>query len=491
MPKKIIFSVLILFLTYSLYAQNIEGVNARIDAMGGAGVTSDIGWTIGKPSSLYGFGDQVQLSALIIPIEGIGQSFGSIIAIKSLGENLFLGITLNNRRAMSSFFYKKSSEFGGFGELFDYETQPGQYFPDFPQVNFCIRPNDNLSIGVGAFLEHSKYDATHKPYFVSNVETGGQTEDKLIQYDSTTLKKYFGIGGNLDARIWFGESGVKINPEFRIFFPFLDGSLESNALNKFKDTGYKFTKDTSLIDMKYTSNTTDLGKNMYLRAGAKISATINETFWILGLWYQTEKFELEKTLEIDSAFFTSTSTDDSSYSASETSFQYNKNHFSWWLGCEPSFSDNLIFTPEYSGKVMIFDILPPPGASQDSTLTRITHKFRLGAEMSVKGFWIFKEFLPRFGAVYYITRDIWDYKNSEGEVDTTSELIKWPYSSNCSFEFQDDGKRGKITAGFGLKGKRGYFDLSLDLLNWEATGITGPGAAIATVGMYFGRKERE
>ncbi len=136
---------------------------------------------------------------------------------------------------------------------------------------------------------------------------------------------------------------------------------------------------------------------------------------------------------------------------------------------------------------MVYDKKPPPGASTDSTLIRVKHKFRLGAEMSVKGFWIFKEFLPRMGFNYYLTRDIYKNINSFTGVDSSSEFSNLPWSSNNDFDLDDDGRGAKVTAGFGLKGKRGSFDISFDILQWKTTGITGPGAAIATFGLYFGK----
>ncbi len=158
MIRKVFIVIAVLSITSTINAQNVEGVNARIDAMAGCGVISDIGWTIGKPSSLYAFPDQVQASALIIDIEGLGKTYGSIIAIKSIGEHFFIGVSMNGRRAMSSAFYNKAITFGNFTENFGSMPQLGMFFPVFPELNFCIRPNENLSIGIGGYFEHSKFE---------------------------------------------------------------------------------------------------------------------------------------------------------------------------------------------------------------------------------------------------------------------------------------------------------------------------------------------
>ena len=76
MFKKVLAAIAVLGIFYSAMGQNVEGVNARLDAMAGNGVVGDIGWTIGKPSALYAFPDQVQASALIIEIEGMGKTYG-------------------------------------------------------------------------------------------------------------------------------------------------------------------------------------------------------------------------------------------------------------------------------------------------------------------------------------------------------------------------------------------------------------------------------
>lgn len=490
MFKKILFTLGILSISFPSFAQNIEGINARIDAMGGSGVIGDIGWTYGQPCAIYAFPDQIQASALIIDIEGVGKSYGSIIAIKSFfGEKFFAGLTLNDRRALSSVFYKTATEFGKFGENFDALTQLGKDLPLFPSLNFCLRPNKNLSIGLGGYLEHSRFDAKHQPFFTYSYNDNGTIKTNLTQFDSTTYKKYLGIGVNVDARIWFGS--FRINPLFNMFIPKLDANVETNATDLF-NRNHNVTKDTSLVDHHFTSNTTDFSKNMYMRGGIKFSGTVNKNFFILGLWYKTEKFELENVTSTDSLILVVDSTPhlETIGPNTTTSYAHERQFIDWWVGFQPSYTDNLILTTEYSGTFFMYNKTPPSWESHDSLLTRLKHKFRVGAELPLKGFWIFSEFLPRMGLTYYFTGDSWSYKNT-GDVDTTSENIHWPFSSNNDIDLTDDGKGGKVTAGFGLKGKRGTFDLSFNILNWATTGITGPGAAVASLTLNIGKPKEE
>lgn len=489
MFKKVLAAIAVLGVFYSAIGQNVEGVNARLDAMGGCGVVGDIGWTIGKPSSLYGYADQVQASGLIITIEGLGKTYGSIIAIKSLGEHFFVGMTMNGRKAMSGTFYKKAIEYGDFGENFNFLTQPGQYFPVYPHLNINYKPSDNLSIGIGGYFEHSKHDEQKTKNIVYSHEVGGNPVENMMHYDSTRLKKYTGIGLIADARIWFG--GFKLNPEFKIFIPKLDGRVETNQDEKF-NKNHNVTQPLTVADIENRAKTTDLSKNLFLRAGTKFSGTIAETFWILGLWYRTERFEIERNITLTSTIMDYNTADITDTITTSTKFHaHKKTRYDWWLGAQPSFSDNLIICPEYSGFVQVREITPSSGYTEDTTTVRIKHKFRLGAEQSIKGFWIFKELFLRMGINYYLTRDFWKNKNGLTSMDSTTEEIYWPYSSNNDLDLVDDGKGAKVTAGFGLKGKRGTFDLSLDVLNWSNTGITGPGAAIATFGLDFGRKQEE
>ena len=489
MFKKVLAAIAVLGVFYSTMGQNIEGVNARLDAMAGCGVIGDIGWTIGKPSSLYGYADQVQYSPLIITIEGLGKTYGSIIAIKSFGEHFFAGITMDNRKAMSGTFYNRAIIYGDFGENFNFMTQPGQYFPGYPHLNLNYKPSDNLSIGIGGYFEHSKHDEQKMKNIVYSHEVGGNPVENMVHYDSTRFKLYYGIGLIADARIWIGN--FKINPEFKMFIPKLDGQVETNQIDNF-DTTHNVTQPLTVENLTDHAKTTDLSKNIFIRAGTKFSGTIAETFWIIGLWYRTERFELERTISFDGTIM-DYNTPNQTYSSSGTSnfHAHKKTRYDWWIGAQPSFSDNLIMCPEYAGFVQVYEKSPSSGLTEDTTSVRIKHKFRLGAEKSVKGFWVFKEIFLRMGFNYYLTRDYWKNKNGLSSTDSTSETIYWPYSSNNDLDLTDDGKGAKICAGLGLKGKRGTFDLSLDLLNWSNTALTGPGAAIATFGLYFGRKLEE
>ena len=349
MFKKMVAAIAVLGAFYSVVAQNVEGVNARIDAMGGCGVIGDIGWTVNKPCKIYGYADQVQASGIIKDIEGLAQTYGQIIAIKSIGEHFFVGLTINDRRAMSGTYYKVAMEQFGFIENFQ-TMEKGRWLPNWPHVNFNIKPNDKFSLGIGGYWELSKHDEKKELEFKYDYDSSGTPASYIMEYDSTRIKKYSGIGIIADAMIWFGDGNAKLNPEFRMFIPKLDGKVETNRGEKFNNAHKdKVIQSMSIVDINDHSNSTDLSDNLFLRVGTKLSGTIGETFWIGGFWYKTERFDFLRDTTLDTLHLANNTTPVENQYTSEFKFNYNKTCFDLWLGCQPSFSDKLILFPEYSG----------------------------------------------------------------------------------------------------------------------------------------------
>ncbi len=490
MIKKIFIVIAVLSITSSVYAQNIEGVNARLDAMGGVGTPADIGWVNDKPSYIYRWADRIQGTGIMKSTEGTGTSFGSVIATKSLGEKFFVSLTFNNKRAMSGTFYKLAQEFGGFLENFGaVGATPGKDLAVWPHLGINIRPNENFSLGLGAYLEHSNYDAKHTKEVKYEYQTPSGTDIRTISYDSTTTRKYMGIGIIADARIWIGT--FRLNPEFKMFIPNLEGHVESKPVDKVVQSD-SVTQDLSLINRIDDAGTTEFSEfnNVFIRAGMKFSNTFNETFWILGLWYKTQRFELERSLIFDSTNLLNNTT--VSKPVDEKTWAFNKQDYNWWLACEPKFADNLLLSVGYYGGVQLYSRTPPPGQTNDTMFTTIQNKLRVGAEGKIKDVWIFDELLPRMGLTFIATRYKASYAKNFELLDSTSfdEDINFPYSTNFYLGLSEP-KGLKVSAGFGLRKGRGEFDCSFDVLEWTTTSITGPAAAIATFGFYFGKRHEE
>ncbi len=480
--------IVVCALSFTAVAQNIEGVNARLDGMGGIGTPADIGWTIGKPSYLYRWADRVQASAIIKDIEGIGKAYGSIIAIKSFGEHTFLGISFNNRKALSGSFYKIAIEQAKFNENFG-STGTGRFFPDIPHVNLGFKFGDNFTGGVGTYMEASKHDSKHENQFFYRHSGGTNT----LAYDSSVYSKYFGLGLIADARIWAGP--IKINPEFRMFIPSLERTEKSDLVSKLKATNHDVSDDGMLVSGEDKSAHTSFGENLFLRIGSKVSGTVQEKlFWIVGYWYKNEKFRFSRDMVIDSATLSSSGAEQYSTKTSKyNTFAFNTTYNDLWIGLQPLFGDDMLMSVEYSGTMQTYapsheDYL------QDSTRIYMTHKLRFGAEATVQGFWCFEEFKPRFGLKYTLFGELMRYKQNEfindnGDTTNFNEDIRFPWSTNFKPGDPENGKGLKVSTGFGLNGRRGVFDISCDILTWTNGTITGPSAAMASWTLDFGRKD--
>jgi hypothetical protein len=487
MFKKLFVSVIAMGVYFSAVAQNIEGVNARLDGMGGIGTISDIGWTIDKPSALYGYGDHVQASAVLKDIEDVGKSFGAIIAIKSIGERIFLGMTFNSRSAMPYSFYDKFAV--GFAGFDDLALKNGNFFPDIPRVNLGFKIGDNFTGGIGTFMEVNKREADNECEY-RYTHTGGTN---TVKYDSTYDQKYFGIGFNVDARIWTGP--IKINPEFRVFIPKLERTHKTTLVDQVLATGHDIEADGIIRQINDASANTDLGENLFLRMGSKVSGTIQERlFWIVGYWYKNIKYKFTRDETFDSLVTASGAADTyGTQTVSRETWNINTGYNDLWIGLQPLFSDDLILGLEYSGSLEKYTP-SNDNFTMDSTWFKVKHTFRFGAERSVKGFWCFEEFCPRFGLKYTLSSDLLKVDKNFNPADSTyiNEYADNPWSSNFKKGDSDpsNGKGLKISAGLGLKGKRGTFDVSLEILMWaEFSALTGPNAAIASYTLDFGRKD--
>lgn len=483
MFKKIFIAIGILGLSYSAFAQSIEGINARLDAMGGAGVISDIGWTIDKPCKIVGYGDQVQASGIIKEFPHLGKSYGAIIAIKSLGENMAIGLTYNDRRIMSGSYYKLLQDHYGFSGIFPSVINKEHNFLKIPHLNIGFKFSDNFLFGIGGFMESVKRDVKFNKNLEYEHDIGGGTIDtNLIKYDSTSFHKYFGIGAIVDAKVTFGA--ITWNPEFRLYYPKIEGKEALNRRSNM-DTSHNVINDLRVANSTIDSEHKHFANNMMLRLATKFSTTIGSTFWICGVWFKSEKFEFEKITNYTSTFMSYNADNvDSSYYATFKSWKEHRKYFDWWIGCLPSFSDGWIFTPEYIGNVRVLDKYNPESGNVDSTSIQINHKVILGIEGSIKDVWFFQEILPRLGLVWKFHKWIDDYHDSEHSVDY---IHPWTATSEGD---PDAGKGLKVSAGLGLKAKRGCFDISFDVLEWTYGSLLGPSASIVSYTADFSRREK-
>ena len=110
MQKRVTF-LLISFFISNVFSQNIEGVNARLDAMASSAAADDIGWAIMHPASIFKFPNHFQGTICLMDIPGIGKTYGTVFIIVRFTEFLYMGVTHNNRTMLGGGFYDEGCHF--------------------------------------------------------------------------------------------------------------------------------------------------------------------------------------------------------------------------------------------------------------------------------------------------------------------------------------------------------------------------------------------
>ena len=229
MLKRFLAAIIVLSFSFSAIAQNIEGVNARLDAMAGSGASDDIGWTIHHPASLFNYPNHFQGSICLMPIPGIDRTYGAIIGIVQFNEMLYAGVTLNERTTMGGSFYAEGAMIINAPHIDGEENAKG--FPNLPNVNLCLKFSDNFQLGVGGYFEASSYDYTGKKIEGYDLAAGGR--DTILWDEEHDGKKVRNNGVNVEARIKVG--GLTIYPQVIVGFPKIKGTESYNTLTQAKN----------------------------------------------------------------------------------------------------------------------------------------------------------------------------------------------------------------------------------------------------------------
>ncbi len=433
MIKRIVAALVVLGLVTAAYTQNIEGVNARLDGMGGSGLPDDIGWSIGNPRAISSFPDVIQGSAVISEIDGLGSVFGRMVLIKSIGEHFLFGLTANNGSVLWGDYYNIAKTLG---------VETGSKIVDIPHLSLCAKINDDFSVGIGGFSE-----VYHRYYTKKDTVNN-------VTIDTSCTRKMVNWGGTVDAKLTLGP--LTLVPIFTFGKPYLSWITEEKGTNPSK---------TELV----------VKDSWFFRGGTMAWWDIGNTWWIVGGWYRQEnyRFNLNKTVD----------------------FSNRTDRFiDWFVGFQPSFSDDLFLGPEYDGGVAIYSIEPTKLNQADSvseladtTVFYVYHTFRLGIEKSVDKVWIFDELAFRAGMVYRIDKEVRRYKSADGDIYEEEELYEiWENFYNDLKEA--DGM--KLTLGLGVTKGRATFDISAELLEWKSSGIlSGPTASMATLTVDISSKK--
>lgn len=432
MIKRLFVSLCIIASISTTDAQNIEGVNARLDGMGGSGLPDDIGWTIGNPRAIVSFPDIVQASAIVSEIDGSGSVFGRMVLIKAIGDHFLFGLTANNNRIIWGNFYTEAEnilESGAYREK----------IVDIPHLNLCYRFNDNYALGIGVFSEMYRRNKTLKDTTMLDSIT-------VVTIDSSRTEKMVNYGGTIDAKITAGP--VTIAPIFTLGKPTVTTAIESKGTNR-------YTHEYTFKD------------NLFYRFGTMVWGEIGRVWWITGGWFRQENYQLTFDHAIDYG-------------------EHRDRFIDWFAGFTPAFHDNLFLGPEYDGGVAILTTehthsTVPDSAfvKNDSTFYYWYHTFRLGMEKSLRDVWFFNILTVRAGMVYKIDKEIRYYRSTDGTVYREREIYEiWENYYNELKE--NDGM--KLTLGLGVTKGRATFDVSAELLEWKGAGFfSGPTASMATL----------
>lgn len=447
--KKVLFVGLVVCTLFSVaHAQNLEGVNARLDALGGEGISDDIGWTYMQPRNYIKFPNYVQGNIIIKEFWGTAECFGRLFFTKSIGDRVVVGGTLNNSPIMGGDFYYRAFNFLGTDDLIlDVLSFNNYTLPSFPQIGANIKVADNINIGVLGFLERIKSD----------------NEYKIGGVDSTRTKKYTHPGFVVDANIGLGN--FFLAPRFRIGFPKITGEVKSVHADK------------SIYNQTYDSET-----GLYLHFGTAAGYVGLKHPIIFGYFFNRENYQFSTVEKIPGA-------DDVTLKTMPVS----DNTSVLFIGTEVHFGDGFKFVPELD---VIFSRYRRNGlgdwswvSNSNDTLAldtldaRNILKFRFAVEKKIELSWF--DLTPRAGFVYTYVK----YRQEFTDSLDNQDVIHNPTVTNQDKFGQNKGM--KVTAGFGLAKRRLQLDISADLVKWDGgTVFTGPTAGMLSLTIDIAKTPR-
>ena len=262
MLKKFLAVIAVLSLSFSAVAQNIEGVNARLDGMAGSGASDDIGWTIRHPASLFNYPNHYQGTICLMDIPGIGKTYGAVIGIVQFSELFYAGIVLNNRIVMGNGFYEEGAHFLNATHINGADNASG--FPNIPAVNFCLKLSDNIQFGLGGYFEGAAYDLKDEKKLPYDT-LAGAVQDTIIYFHEHDNKRLRNMGVNFEIR--FKVGGWTIYPQILVGFPQMKGAENYDTL----DGAMKYiAMDNAVSPQQYTNlrHTFSSPEGLYLRGGS-------------------------------------------------------------------------------------------------------------------------------------------------------------------------------------------------------------------------------
>lgn len=486
--RKIALLSLVISIPYCVHSQNLEGINARADGMGSVYLRDDLGWTVGKPSMVADFPDQIQGSIYTTPIPDVGETYGNIIAIKSIGDYTRFGIIFNERIHMPYGFYKEGAFY-----LEGKHIPGGMWDPyiNIPGFVLAAKFNDNVSLGISGFFENTSYGIHERHVFTYFPADGISPDDSTPVYwehnkiDKKVINNVFIIDGRFKA------GGLQIRPMFKYGFPTIKGNETGNYISQLEKSLQANPADSSATFEGLEEDITWSSPNTYLLKGGVFLWANNDNFEIdWGVWYEEISYQFAKDVRNDTVTLDAIGNRLYEGLARRREHESERRYRSveYLIGISPNYSDNLFIKLEYDGGFGWFEA-KDPDILADTSFFHMYHNFRAGLEKGIPDFWFLDNLYFRTGVVAYWTKEWRSIENGgfDGTV-TSSENLPWgSFYWGSAF----GRKQAKVTGGIGLQKGRGQLDLSVDFLKWQGGLISGAPAAMATISVDFGRRDKQ
>ncbi len=487
--KKIVMLVLfILFIPLMSFAQNLEGVNGRTDAMGGVYQANDMGWIVGSPSLMANFPDMLHGSifAGTVPNLGqgddIGQTYGNITLTKSLGAAVCLGLTFNERYYMPKQFFEDGIKFLQYK---DYLKASMGSMKMTPSLALGFKFGENFNFGVSGFYASYQYTGLADSTMTYVAQNGTDSVSAAAKIDETDKRiRVFGVV--VDAMIKAGN--LTIRPMVQFGMPSINGKRTNDALDVLKGSlsskpaADPQSEQTLNENIEWSSPNTSL-----LKGGCYFSVDTDNFGLNTGASFQSRSYQFKQKFSIDSAVLDASGGGTVGTSSGEVlTSQRSTMGGDFFFNLVSKFSDDFVFIPEYDGAFGKING-KHPDIALDTNITYMYHNIRFGFEKIIPDFWIFDNLYLRGGVLAYWSKT-WQTVTDENTGKVTNEE-DFPWSYDFFWAPEVSGKKqAKVSGGIGLKKGRGQLDISGNLLGWKDEGLmSGPPAAIITLTVDFGR----
>ncbi len=445
-----------------------SATNARLYALGQPFYAGDILLSAYQGWQMLGYPDQMQGS---FDYTGTDR-WGPVILIKSVGENVALGATLNTTDKRTKGSVLASTGFVTKANEFTIEPDPSlKQIPTMPQYHFGIKIGEH-KIGVDAYFETQNF-STNRSSVLDDTTINVYTDSDFKLETKMTV-----FGGKISGRFAFGNFAW--NPWFSYGVPYLDGTVDDKAtiINTSDPVNTITTKNvtTKTFDMNKTSQLED----MFLTFGSCFDYTFGDKAWaIIGGWYRNETWQYRSTIG-ETVTTNGTVTFDTLKTA--LSPRYNNIFVDYFAALTPKIFDEFLIGFEYQGGFSIYDQTYEDHSQVDTTLSTYWNSFIINME---KPMHINRKAIDVFtvrGALRYEIGRI---------VERTEQLINGGLVVN---EFTktlttnaEDAEGMAMFLGFGYKLRRVKLDLAVRLATWKQSGLFSgpyPGALTMTVDLH-------